>query len=664
LRSTNTYKSNTYGHGEVHSSNFRPIVYASILLGFLLSVALPLTTAQTKPSASTTDNLNGVAILAPNDAWAVGNAGTIEHFDGSYWTLVASSTSSHLLGLSFGPPGAPGSDSGFAVGGSGGTAVALFRSPVSWEQAMTGLSGPDAQELGSVFPTSSTDAWAVDAVSGAFWHWSGVVGLGGGWNEVSSASAGLNSIFMTGASDGWAVGLGGIIYHYAGGGWSPYPSVGTTLNSVFMVNQNEGWAVGDGGNIFHYSSGIWTGPVSSSPTNQKLKAVFFVSPTEGWAVGASGTVLHYLNGAWLLASNQFGTNQNLNAVSFLGGNGWAVGDFGTIIPLSAQTPPQGVPGSTFESVYLSNGGDGWIVGCSTGGCGTGTGEPTLLHWNGNSFTRGSAYATSTDLYSVSMVNPSEGWAVGGLGSNPAILHFTGGSWVQVPAPPVNGILHSVFMVDAGNGWAVGDNGAILHYSGGSWGVVSAPTPNTLRSIFMVGPSDGWAVGNVGTILRYQSGQWLTYSSSTSASLNSVFFLDSSHGWAVGSGGTLLYFNGVGWVPVAAGVSSKLNSVAQVNPQEAWAVGDSGTILHWNGISWYQTAPSPSISGNPNLNSIFISSNGFGLIVGAPQAAGSQGTILQVSTLNPIPEVTTPQLVLAAVFGAPLIVIQIRRRRLR
>jgi photosystem II stability/assembly factor-like uncharacterized protein len=146
-------------------------------------------------------------------------------------------------------------------------------------------------------------------------------------------------------------------------------------------------------------------------------------------------------------------------------------------------------------------------------------------------------------------------------------------------------------------------------------------------------------------------------------LNSVFFLDSSHGWAVGSTGTLLYFNGVGWVPVAAGVSSNLNSVAQVNPQEAWAVGDSGTILHWNGISWYQTAPSPSISGNPNLNSIFISSNGFGLIVGAPQAAGSQGTILQVSTLNPIPEVTTPQLVLAAVFGASLIVIQIRHRRL-
>ena len=647
----------------MHSSNYRRIVYATVLLGFLLLVALPLSTAQTKPSTSTTDNLNGVAILAPNDAWVVGDAGTIEHFDGSSWTLVPSGTSSDLFGVSFGPPGAPNSDSGFAVGGSGGTAVALFRSAVSWQQAMNGLSGPDAQKLGSVFSTSSTDTWAVDAVSGAFWHWNGVVGLGGGWNEVSSASAGLNSIFMTSASEGWAVGAGGIIYHYAGGGWTLFSTVGTTLNSVFMVNQNEGWAVGDGGTIFHLSLGTWIGPVSPSTTNQKLKAVFFVSQTEGWAVGASGTILHYSNGAWSLVSNQFGTTQNLNSVSFLGGNGWAVGDFGTIMPLGAQTSPQGVPGSTFESVYLSNSGDGWIVGCSTGGCGTGAGQLTLVHWNGYSFTIGNAAATLTDLYSVFMVNPSEGWAVGGLGSSPAILHYTGGAWMQVPAPPVNGILHSVFMVDASNGWAVGDNGAILHYSGGSWGAVSAPTSNTLRSIFMLGSSDGWAVGNGGTIIRYQYGQWSTYASATSASLNSLF-LDASHGWAVGAGGTILYYNGIVWTPVATGVSTNLNAVAQVNPQEAWVVGDSATVLHWDGVSWYQVAPSPSISGNPNLNSISISSNGFGLITGAPQVAGSQGTILQVSTLNPIPEATDPQLLLAAVIGILVIITQIQRRRLR
>ena len=236
--------------------------------------------------------------------------------------------------------------------------------------------------------------------------------------------------------------------------------------------------------------------------------------------------------------------------------------------------------------------------------------------------------------------------------------------MQVPIPPVNGILRGVFMIDGNNGWAVGDNGAILRYAGGSWGSVSAPTPNTLRSVFMTGPSDGWAVGDGGTIVRYQNGQWTTYASPTSASLNSVFFLDSTHGWSVGSGGTILYYNGLVWSPVAAGASANLNSVSQVNPQEAWAVGDFATILHWNGIGWYQVSPSPPISGNPNLNSIFISSNGFGLIVGAPQAPGSPGTILQVSALSPVPELFNPELVLAVIIGASLLIRPIRRRRLR
>lgn len=623
----------------------------------------PWSAARIRPLTSTTDNLNGLAMVSSNNGWAVGNAGTIEHYDGSSWSLIASGTSTDLFGVSFGPPSSPDPNSGIAVGGSGASAVALFWTGFSWFQAMTGLSSPDAKKLASVFAVSSTDAWAVDSVSGAFWHWSGVAGLGGGWNEASLAAGGLNSVFMVSATEGWAVGAGGIIYHYTGGGWSLFSTVGTTLNSVFMVDQNEGWTVGDGGAVFHYSGGAWSGPVSPSSTNQNLNSIFMLSQTEGWAVGASGTVSHYLNGAWTQVQNVSGINQNLNAISFAGGNGWAVGDVGTIISLINQTP-QGVIGSTFESVYLSGSGDGWIVGCSTGGCGTGVGEPTTLHWSGSSFTRGTTLASTTDLYSVFMLNQAEGWAVGGLGSTPVIIHYNGGSWVQIASPPLSAILRSVFMVDSNNGWAVGDNGVILRYSGGSWGGNSAPLPNTLRSVFMVGSSDGWAVGDGGTILRFQNGQWAVYSSPTSAQLNAVFLLDPNHGWAVGSGGTILYYNGILWSPVASGVSVNLNSVAQVNPQEAWAVGDSATIMHWNGIAWYQTTPSPPPAGNPSLNSIYITPSGYGLIVGAPAASGSQGTILQVSTLSSISELHYPLLSLAAVLATTIAIGSVRRRRLR
>lgn len=630
-----------------------PPSFAFLLLALLLLIALP------RAAASTTDNLNGVAMLSSNSGWAVGNAGTIEHFDGSSWNLIPSGTSADLFGISFGPPSAPNSNAGFAVGGSGGSGVALFWSGFSWTPIMSGLSSPDAKQLRSVSSLSPDDAWAVDSITGTFWHWSGTAGLGGGWGEISTASAGLNSVFMTSSSDGWAVGAGGIIYHFAGGGWIPFSNVGTTLNSVFMVSQSEGWAVGDGGAIFHYSSGTWTGSISPAVTNQDLSSIFMVSETEGWVVGAGGTIVHYVNGGWSLFSNQFGVNQNLNSVSFSGGVGWAVGDLGTIVLLSGSTP-QGVLSSSWESVYLSNSNDGWIVGCSTGGCGSGSGEPSIQHWNGNSFTRGNALGAATDLYSVFMSNPSEGWAVGGVGSVPGIFHYTGGAWTQTPSPPMNGIIRGVF--DSGDVWAVGDHGVILHYSG-SWGAVSSPTSNSLRSIFMTSPSDGWAVGDSGTLLRYQSGQWVNYPSSTSAQLNSVFFLNSNQGWAVGSGGTVLHFDGNFWSPVATGVSSNLNSIAQVNPQEAWAVGDSATILQWNGVSWYQVSPSPPLAGNPNLNSLFISTNGFGLIVGAPPGAGSQGTVVRFSALSPVPEFPWATVSLAVGLAVAIVVISFKRRKI-
>jgi len=340
----------------------RPISLIPIVFTLLLASNLLGSVGATTPFASMTDNLNGVTLLAANNGWAVGNAGTIQLFDGSSWSLVSSGTTSDLFGVSFGPPSNPNPNAGFAVGGSGGVATALYWGGVSWFPITTGLSGADAQKLSSVSATSATDAWAVDSVSGAFWHWSGSAGLGGGWINVGMASAGLNSVFMTSPTDGWAVGDGGIVYRFSGGSWTLFTTLAQTLNSVFMVSENEGWAVGVGGSIYHYSSGGWIGPISPTTTNQNLNAVFMISSSEGWAVGAAGTVVHYSNGSWTLLQNLSGTTQDLNGVSFAGTSGWAVGNVGTLISLTSQAP-QGLPSATLESVYLSSQTDGWIVGC-------------------------------------------------------------------------------------------------------------------------------------------------------------------------------------------------------------------------------------------------------------------------------------------------------------
>jgi photosystem II stability/assembly factor-like uncharacterized protein len=181
---------------------------------------------------------------------------------------------------------------------------------------------------------------------------------------------------------------------------------------------------------------------------------------------------------------------------------------------------------------------------------------------------------------------------------------------------------------------------------------------------MLGATEGWAVGDSGELLRYSGGQWIRTFSPTNAEMNSVFLFDSNHGWAVGAGGTILHYDGNLWVSVAQSVSADLNSVVQVNPQEAWAVGDSATILQWRGFSWNSVPPSSPLGGNPDLNSLFMLSSSFGLIVGAPLAAGSQGTILRLPQIVPIPDLGATQILLAFVFIAALTTIsKIRKKTL-
>jgi photosystem II stability/assembly factor-like uncharacterized protein len=188
----------------------------------------------------------------------------------------------------------------------------------------------------------------------------------------------------------------------------------------------------------------------------------------------------------------------------------------------------------------------------------------------------------------------------------------------------------------------------------------------LRSVYLTAGQDGWAVGDSGELLKYQgiNGQWVRMAPPTGAQLNSVALLDSSNGWAVGAGGTILHYDGTIWTVVADLVSTNLNSVALVSPQEAWAVGDSATILQWTGISWYPVTPSSPIAGSPDLNSIYMISASFGLIVGGSPAPGSQGTVLQVpQMINPIPESPNPEVVTILILSSvPLFLLRLSRRK--
>jgi len=648
--------------------------------------------------------LNSVFMFSPSEGWAVGDSRpttntttglpAIFHYDGSTWNLVpapiipsdpSAPSAYNLTSISFGTPGNfVSKDDGWAVGFNNtitsstptctGSAcpesLAIHWDGVTWRSQLSGFTGPDAGPLWSAFMVSSTNVWAVgqdqQGKHGVFWHWSGTAGLGGGWNEpqasvscptsVTAGSCGLYSVFMVSPTEGWAVGAGGMIFHYFGGIWNTFSSpVSTSLRSIYMISPTEGWAVGDGGIIIHYISGTWSGPVSPGTTSNSLYSVFMVSSTEGWAFGAKGSILHYTGNSWsLLSSNLVPTSpvslMNFNSAFFNSpSDGWVVGTNGVIVHFDGVnygtvTSPTI---NNFTSISFGppltgpiNPDDGWAVGNASVSDGLLPSEPTIYHWNGFAWTKGVAIGTTNNLNSVFMVNTGDVWTVGGgihptaTCTNavcPVILNFNGGSWSTVTPPPGAYVLKSIFMVSSDEGWAVGEQaatctpvsfaptstcyptGIILHYtqSGGvgTWAIFPSPaTPSpihALESVFMLSSDEGWAVGDNATILHYTVtggvGTWNLVavsgapSLSTDANLTSIFMLSPTSGWIVGG--------------------------------NVWQSGTSfvgPVILNWDGTTWEPVA-TPTIPGGITptghttgvLTSVFFSAPDDGWAVGFP-----------------------------------------------
>jgi len=658
--------------------------------------------------------LNSLYMLSPTEGWTVGDSlpsnntvtalPAIFHYDGTTWNFVPApkflgfnSTCTigcqhayNLTSVTFGSPNNPISrNDGWAVGfndtfptpqsgkeafPNANASVAIHWDGVSWRFETAGLSGSNAGQLWSSFMVSSTDVWAVGqtqstwpgstcpvtpspSTCGVFWHWTGVPGLGGGWNtpQAPIKNTVFYSVFMVNANEGWAVGCGGtagaclaggagtgVIYHYFGGAWSAFASpVTPTLRSVFMLSPTEGWAVGDSGIIVHYSNGIWTGPVSPGTTSNNLYSVFMVSSTEGWAFGKGGTILHYSGGSWTALPSNFVPTSPVGGLNFNSGyfntaaDGWSVGTDGVILHFDGTnygtvTSPTI---NNFTSISFGppltgpiNPNDGWAVGNSSLQTPF---EPTIYHWNGFMWTKGIAIGSLNNLNSVFMVNGGDVWTVGGGTHStascagplcPDILHFTGGAWNTITPPSGNYQLNSVFMVSSNEGWSVGEqvgspnpSGIILHYTVtggvGTWAIFPAPTipPSTpipgLDSVFMLNQNEGWAVGNNATIIHYTVtggiGTWnvVTISGtpglSSDANLTSIFMLSPTSGWAVG------------------GISTP-------------GITDGPVIIYWDGTKWSPVA-TPSIPGGITptghtsgiLKSVYFAASDNGWAVGYP-----------------------------------------------
>jgi hypothetical protein len=111
-----------------------------------------------------------VYMLDLNNAWTVGELGTILHWDGTQWTTVTSSTMYVFYSVFMTGP-----DDGWAVGKWGTlipqnyTNVVLHWNGTQWAY----VGGPTKIPLNSVYMVESNNGWAVGA-DGTIIRWNGI----------------------------------------------------------------------------------------------------------------------------------------------------------------------------------------------------------------------------------------------------------------------------------------------------------------------------------------------------------------------------------------------------------------------------------------------------------------------------------------------------------
>ena len=296
----------------------------------------------------------------------------------------------------------------------------------------------------------------------------------------------LNDVAMATPTSGWAIGVGGLIYHTTDGGttWA-YQLQGTNnlafdadLYSVYFLNSNLGWAVGtsvypagstflattDGGTTWKSQ----TPPASFTPT---LYSVYFQDANNGWAVGSSGRCALTTNGGtnWVNVTMPVAATYSLYSVRFRDAhNGYIVG---------------GPTGQGFV-MQTTNGGQSWA-------------DPVQV--------------ASQPLYAVAYVDSLTAVAVG---SNGAIVQTTdgGADWNTQSTPsgafrPLKGI-----SVVGSNVFAAGDTVVVVSTNGGAnWTRKRTNLNGTiypyqlLNGIAMATKHTGWAVGAAGLIYNTNDG---------------------------------------------------------------------------------------------------------------------------------------------------------------
>jgi hypothetical protein len=360
--------------------NHMKIARASALVLFALFVSRPVSAADWKVIASPNfgtqaNSLSGVDAVADNDVWTVGWAWNnrlsayrtlIEHWNGASWSMVKSPNATNGYNLLNGVAVVAANDVwtvGQAANGSTYSTLVERWNGAGWSIVPSPNVAGSSSVLTAISVVSANDIWAVGYSTDSNFnnrsltlHWNGTA-----WSIVPSPIFNDDILFAVDAvasNDVWAVGRSfqeakTLTIHWNGSNWSIVPSpngIGDNiLFGVAAIASNDVWAVGNEGSLStlaeHWDGAAWnivpTPDFNPNATNEVLVGIVALSSNNIWTAGQyivpiEGSVQHTLTENWdgsnwnfVPSPDKRNSNNRLHGITVTpNGTLWAVGTTG------------------------------------------------------------------------------------------------------------------------------------------------------------------------------------------------------------------------------------------------------------------------------------------------------------------------------------------------
>lgn len=514
-------------------------------------------------------DLTDISADATSDVWAVGSQGTVLHYDGSSWKLVASGTLQDLQGVSASSTTniwVAGGELGLVLKSTGGTFSAVTTG------SATRTTGVYANSPNLVFVSTNSTK---------------ILRYNGTWNidDSNSRSVGkLNGISGTGTNV-WVYGEDNTISHYSGSGatWNISLRDRTPLG-IFATGASDGYIMNfdsqmykNAGNDFNLVSG----PAGAS----SLTGIWGTSATNIFTSGPSGVLYRYDGSQWTKIQTA-----SQEAYIYVKGSGtapndvWAVGQRGVITHWdgsAATSRRANVFSGDIRSVWGSGTSDVWFS----------TKSGTVIHYNGTAYTESAALVTGAgaNVYGLGGSGPNDVWLGASENGGAVLMHYNGTAWSRATLPKVyldsgeTGVT-AIWAASATSAWALGASVPYpLHWDGSSWQIdFSAGVSGSPQSIWGSSASDVWMAGGPNSLYHYDGTSWDT-TSRLAAQIYSLGGTSATDVWA-GGDKVVYHWNGSTWSAAMSvtGAMGTIVGIAATASNDVWLTDSTGLVFRYNG----------------------------------------------------------------------------------